>query len=302
MRWLIKNPAPSDSRRTKWGDYHFGRSLTKYLERLGHDVQTQYDPHWDEDASCDVVLVLRGKYASPPADVHAGALRVMWNISHPDDVELDEYESYDMVFVASRTLADSLGSMLHTPVLPLLQCTDLEEFGPPSDVDGPRTDIIFIGNTRDVERPGVLWAIDYGIRLKIWGRGWSDWSAGEYVVDDYFPNEDLGQLYARSRATLNDHWDDMKKYGFINNRIFDALACGLPVVSDWHDELHAMFPTGILYYRDRSEFDSCMEELLLNYPHVQREVTSASAMVRERFSFQQRAQVLAETVEATLLS
>jgi glycosyltransferase involved in cell wall biosynthesis len=298
MRWLIKNPAPSDSRRTKWGDYHFGRSLTKYLERLGHEVQTQYDPHWDEDASCDVVLVLRGKYAFPPTDIHKGALRVMWNISHPADVDLAEYASYDLVFVASRTMADRIGSELHTPVLPLLQCTDLEEFRPPSGADGSRTDIIFIGNTRDVERPGVVWALDYGIPLKIWGRGWNDWSAGKSVVGDYFPNEDLGQLYGRSRATLNDHWDDMKEYGFINNRIFDALACELPVVSDWHEELHAMFPTGILYYRDQNEFVACIEELLLNYPRVQREVRSVSAVVRERFSFQQRALVLAEAVEA----
>jgi len=302
VRWLIKNPAPSDSRRTKWGDYHFGRSLTKYLERLGHEVETQYDPHWSDDASCDVVLVLRGKYAFPTAGIHEGALRVMWNISHPADVDLDEYASYDLVFVASRTLAERLGPELTTPVLPLLQCTDLEEFSPPSDGDGARTDIIFIGNTRDAERPGVLWAIDYGIPLKIWGRGWSKWSAKEHVVGDYFPNEDLGQLYGRSRATLNDHWGDMREYGFINNRIFDALACELPVVSDWHEELHALFPTGILYYRDRSEFDSCMEELLLNYPQVQNEARLASAFVRERFSFQQRARVLAEAVEERISS
>lgn len=297
MRWLIKNPAPSDSRRAKWGDFHFGRSLTKYLTRMGHDVQTQYDPGWDEDADCDVVLLLRGKYQFPPG-LHSGALRVMWNISHPSDVSLEEYQTYDLVFVASTTWAEQLRAEIATPVAPLLQCTDLEEFRAPliSDTE-TRTDVIFIGNTREVERPGVLWAIDYGLPIKIWGRGWDRWSAQSHVVADYFPNEELGALYARSRATLNDHWDDMKKHGFINNRIFDALACELPVVSDWHDELHSIFPRGILLYRDREEFESSIDQLLLDHPRVQRETKEAATIVREQFSFEQRAKALAEAVE-----
>ena len=298
MRWLIKNPAPSDSRRTKWGDYHFGRSLSKYLVRLGHEVQTQYDPGWGEDAPCDIVLVLRGKYPFPPTAAHQGALRVMWNISHPSDVGIEEYETYDLVFVASRTWAERLQTEIETPVRPLLQCTDLEEFTPPlvEDVTG-RKDIVFIGNTRDVQRPGVLWAIEYGLPVKIWGRGWDHWSAGDHVVADYYPNEDLGSRYSRSRATLNDHWDDMKEYGFINNRIFDALACDLPVISDWHDELHSIFPQGILYYRDKGEFELCVERLLLEYPQVLDETREASRMVRGEYSFIVRAEEMAAVVK-----
>jgi glycosyltransferase involved in cell wall biosynthesis len=298
MRWLIKNPAPSDSRRTKWGDYHFGRSLSKYLVRLGHEVQTQYDPGWGEDAPCDIVLVLRGKYPFPPSPAHRDALRVMWNISHPSDVGFEEYETYDLVFVGSRSWAERLQTEIETPVRPLLQCTDLEEFNSPlvEDVTG-RKDIVFIGNTRDVQRPGVLWAVEYGLPVKIWGRGWDHWSAGDHVVADYYPNEDLGSLYSRSRATLNDHWDDMKEYGYVNNRIFDAIACGLPVISDWHSELQTMFPRGILLYRNKGEFVACIEELLLDYPSVFEQVRQLGVRVRDEFSFERRAADLVRAVD-----
>jgi Glycosyl transferases group 1 len=303
MHWLIKNPAPSDSRRTKWGDFHFGKSLAKYLERLGHEVTTQYDPGWGEELPCDVVLVLRGRYEFKPSANHQNAVRVMWNISHPADVSLDEYESFDLVFVASRPWAERLGSQIDTPVHPLLQCTDLELFNSSLvDRHAARSGIVFIGNTRSVERPGVLWALDYGLPLRIWGRGWDKWSTGEEVVADYFPNEDLGTLYSRSRATLNDHWDDMKDYGFINNRTFDALACGLPVISDWHDELYSMIPSGILYYQDRAEFEKCVDRLLLEYPRVLEEVQKASERVTQHFSFEDRVRELCDLVENALKS
>jgi glycosyltransferase involved in cell wall biosynthesis len=282
----------------KWGDFHFGRSLSKYLTRLGQEVSTQYDPGWDDDAPCDVVLVLRGKYPFPPGDIHRGALRVIWNISHPADVPIDEYRTYDLVCVASRPWAEGLQAQIDVPVVPLLQCTDLEEFRTPRVDDiGLRRDIVFIGNTRDIERPVVSWALEYGLPLKIWGRGWDRWSAGGHVVADYLPNEELGDLYARSRATLNDHWDDMKEYGFVNNRIFDAIACGLPVISDWHSELHTMFPRGILLYRNKGEFVACIEELLLDYPSVFEQVRQLGVRVRDEFSFERRAADLVRAVD-----
>lgn len=284
----------------KWGDYHFGRSLTKNLERLGHQVLTQYDPGWDEDMPCDVVLVLRGKYPFPPSAHHSGALRVMWNISHPAAVTPDEYDTYDLVLVGSRPWAQALDSKISRPVYPLLQCTDVEEFHPEAGAPpSARRDFVFVGNTRDVERPVVRWAIDFGLPLKIWGRGWGEYGMGSHVVADYLPNEDLGALYARSRVTINDHWEDMKEYGFINNRIFDALACGTPVISDWHQELHSLIPEGLLLYRDRREFDDCVTDLLLTYPQVLESARRMGEKIRADFSFAARAAQLTELVLQT---
>lgn len=300
MKWVIKNPAPSDSRRHKWGDFHFGRSLTKYLERLGHDVVTHYDPGWDEDEPADVVLLLRGKYPFPPSPVHRGALRVMWNISHPAGVSPQEYETHDLVGVASRPLARRLRERLDVEVHPLLQCTDTEEFQPPNSNHG-REGIVFIGNSRDAERPGVLWALRYGIPLRIWGRGWAQFGVHpDRMQGDYFPNEGLGELYARSHATLNDHWPDMKEHGFVNNRIFDALACGLPVVSDWHEELESLVSSGLLFYRNAAEFEVCMERVLLDHPSLLAAVEEAGDIVRAQFSFERRTEELVALTEDRL--
>ncbi len=297
MKWVIKNPTPMDSRLKKWGDYHFGRCLTKYLRRLGHEVETDYHPEWESNRKGDVVLVLRGKYPFGRPPGNKDSIYVMWNISHPSAVELEEYESYDLVLVASEPWAKKLSKKIKTPVYALLQCTDTEEFFPQDLNSGEaRKDFVFVGNTRDVRRECIIWAIDFGLPLKVCGRGWSKWLARKYVVSQYVDNEELGKLYSRARATLNEHWPDMKKYGFINNRIFDALACGLPVISDYHEELIELFPREILYFRNRQEFESCIERMLFSYPEIEEGVQSAIQRVQKDFSFKQRAEVLSDLI------
>ncbi|MEQ8927957.1 MAG: hypothetical protein RLO81_19225, partial [Fulvivirga sp.] len=213
MKWVIKNPAPLDSRQEKWGDFHFGRSLTKYLERLGEEVITDYDGEWENDHQEDVVLVLRGKY---PYKVKKEVINIMWNISHPADVSMEEYSSYDLVLVASNSFSEKLKKDLSIPVEPLLQCTDTEEFKPSNLDHFIRKDFVFVGNTRSVKRPGVLWSVDLGLPLKVWGRGWKEYIPKSHIVADYIENQQLGELYAQSKVIINDHWDDMKEFGFIN--------------------------------------------------------------------------------------
>lgn len=300
MKWLIKNPAPTDSRQSKWGDFHFGRSLTKYLRRLGDDVESHYHPNWSATSDADIVLILRGKYPYK-LQSKGDPLHVMWNISHPGSVSFEEYNEYDLVFVASNSHAEFLQRSISTPAMPLLQCTDLEEFYPDrAETEGKREGVVFAGNTREVNRPSVHWAIDYGLALRIWGRGWDALVPEDYIVSEYIENAQLGQLYNHSLATLNDHWPDMKKHGFINNRIYDALAVGLPIISDYHEALYRMFPKAILYYRNREEFERCVEELLLNYHAVSKRAANCSSIIQQDFSFESRAKELRSRVLAQL--
>jgi hypothetical protein len=297
MKWRIKNPAPIGPRLTKWGDYHFGASLAKCLRALGEQVDTDFDPQWETDAPADVVLVLRGKHTYTP---RPGPLHVMWNISHPGDVSLDEYRGYDLVFIASEAHAQQVARQISGRVRPLLQCTDTELFRADTCANGaPRAGYIFVGNSRNAERPCVPWALETGFPLRVWGRMWSRWiDTRKHLVAEYIDNEALGALYRGARATLNDHWPDMKTYGFINNRIFDALACGLPVISDYHEALHRLFPNEILYYRTREDLHECLRELILNYPCIKARVDRLQPLIAEEFSFAKRAGTLVDAVYA----
>ena len=60
------------------------------------------------------------------------------------------------------------------------------------------------------------------------GEGWPDLTVASRQV----PNAELGRLYASAGVVLNDHWADMRRDGFVSNRLFDAAACGARVLSD----------------------------------------------------------------------
>lgn len=291
MKIIIKNPAPTDLRQKKWGDYHFGRCLVKYFNRLGAEVKTHYKSDWQKKDSADAIIVIRGKFPYQPKSRH---IYILWIISHPGTITAEECEAYDAVCVASYTHAESLKQEISVPVFPLLQCTDHEEFSDSSIKY--REEIVFVGNTRGVPRDCVIWAIEYGLPLKIWGRGWEQLIDPEHIVADYINNEDLGKLYAHAKFTFNDHWNDMRSLGYINNRILDVISCGLPVISDFHEELHRLFPDEILYYSSKENFFSCVEQMLIAYPEYQNKLSALAPLVKKEFSFESRAKFIFDLI------
>jgi|GEM_PF-4220447 len=294
MKLIIKNPAPNDHRMKKWGDYHFGRSLSKYLTRSGIEVVTHYKSQWGKIEKGDAVLVLRGKYPYHP---DSATKNIVWVYSHPASITGRELEPYDAVCVASEYHAVELKKTVNKPIFSLLQCTDPEEFNL-SARNQERAGAIFVGNTRNIPRPCVQWAIEYGLDLRVWGRGWDEFIDTKYVMGGYISNEELGGLYQRSRFTINDHWNDMAAFGYINNRVFDALACGLPVISDHHDSLQEKFPDEILYYKNRDDFFRSLDTMQRDYDLMAEKTSSANRTVIDEFSFEKRAAQLIELINS----
>jgi hypothetical protein len=174
-----------------------------------------------------VVVHLRGLVPSVPVQ---GAVNALWIISHPDDVTIDECERFDLVFVASEPFAEQLAPAVEPTVIPLLQAAAAERFA--HDVLSARPhNLVFVGNTRGVERCGVQWALEAGLPLEIWGQGWSG-EAQDRVVADLLDNRELPALYSASKLVLCEHWPDMKDAGFVSNRVFEAAAAGALPIAD----------------------------------------------------------------------
>lgn len=221
----------------------------------------------------------------------------MWNISHPDNISKDEYELYDAVCIGSRYYADKLKEELSVPIYSLEQCTDTDLFYP--EASDKKHNYIFVGNSRGVPRECVMWSVDMRLPIEIWGGGWEPFLGKDCpnVVGINVPNDRLPDLYRTSYATINDHWDDMLKYQFINNRIFDSVACGLPVITDYCEDLYKIFGDNILYYRNEEEFRQCILKLEDNYPEIKKNTLSMWDMIRKEYSFEARAKQLLDIVK-----
>lgn len=295
--WVIKCPAPDSEKKVRWGDYAYAVALKRYLDRMGKYTVIDLYEDWNCEEDADVVLVLRGREFYRPDRRNEKCLYIMWNISHPEMVTEEEYQLYDVICVGSLHYAKELQKKITVPVVPLLQCTDTELFYPDQEAEKHRgKDYLFIGNSRNVARPCVLWAVKDKLPLKIWGAGWKAMLGPDktMVQDVFIENSDIPALYRSARVTLNDHWKDMLDYQFVNNRIFDALACGLPVISDCCDELREIFPDAVLYYSNQEEFKKCVAQLENDYDAIKARVDAQWPMIKEKYSFEARARELVE--------
>ena len=298
--WVIKCPAPDSEKKVRWGDYAYAVALKRYLDRMGKYTVIDLYEDWNCEEDADVVLVLRGREFYRPDRRNEKCLYIMWNISHPEMVTEEEYQLYDVICVGSLHYAKELQKKITVPVVPLLQCTDTELFYPDQEAEKHRgKDYLFIGNSRNVARPCVLWAAKDKLPLKIWGAGWKAMLGPDktMVQDVFIENSDIPALYRSARVTLNDHWKDMLDYQFVNNRIFDALACGLPVISDCCDELREIFPDAVLYYSNQEEFQKCVAQLENDYDAIKARVDAQWPMIKEKYSFEARAKELVEIAE-----
>lgn len=290
--WVIKAGFPNEPVKRLWSEYAFSNSLKKYLERLGVCVFIESYDEWYEDDTADVVVVLRGHKEYFPVRKNKDCVYIMWNLSHPSTITDEEYNSYDMVCIGSEIYAERIESRLRVPVRILPMCADTEIFFPdPEEKEEKKYDWVFVGNSRYVKRKSVAWSIAHNIPLKIWGANWEKVlpESAEYVVAENIPNDDLPKLYRNAKVTVDDHYEDMALYGFINTRIIEAAACGLPVISDYSEGLNRMFGDAVLSYRNENEFVEQTNRIFKDYDTVKKKIKELWPVIKEKYSFEARA-------------
>ena len=63
---------------------------------------------------------------------------------------------------------------------------------------------------------------------------------------------------------MNDHWEDMREMDFPSNRIFDALACGTFVISDYMSCIDSLFDGNVVTYDNVNDLDEKIKYYLDN--------------------------------------
>ncbi|KQT56194.1 hypothetical protein ASG52_24270 [Methylobacterium sp. Leaf456] len=251
LRIAIKIAAPSLERVEGWGDWYFARSLRRELEALGHTVRIDCLDMWNDAQTHgdDAVLAIRGLSRYRP---RKDQINLLWIISHPDMISAEELGEYDHVFAASEVFVRHFDRIVKKPVEFLPQCTDPQIFHPEAQAPAPGQELVFVGNSRRVRRQVVAGAVASGLPLRIYGLDWKGVVPDANLMDGTVRNEMVGDLYRGAGIVLNDHWDDMRRWGFISNRLFDAVACGVPVVSDAIEGLETL-TSGIIRTFGREE-------------------------------------------------
>ncbi len=295
LSFCIRIAVPDWEAASRGGDAALARSLARSLARRGHEAIVQVSGEAGDPLgeSMDVLLVLRGRATGEPKP---GRLNLLWLISHPEEVEPAELERYDRVLVASRPYAQELASLIRPPVEPLLQFTDPGVFQPDMNAE-QKHPVAFVGNWRGEFRRIVWDAIQVGRPPALYGRGW-DLLVPEHAIAEHFPHQELASLYSACEILLCDHWDDMRRHGFISNRVFDALACETFVIADDNEAIAEELPDAVPTYSSQADLREKLDRYLADPDERRRMACRGRELVLAQHTVEQRVDRLLEIAAA----
>lgn len=296
LRWSLKISSIPGPRGDMWGDTHFAESLRRALERAGQSVAIYRHSSHEVAATAfdDVVLSLRGLTRVKPMP---GKVNVLWVISHPEMVTEGEIAEFDLVFAASMSWAARMTAETGRTVHPLLQATDTTRFNTSVPAVEQKGAVFVGGCPPNRPRPIVFDAITAGVPMAVYGPGWEGNIPDELLGGSYVENDQLCGVYRGSTRVLADHWRDMAAEGFLQNRLFDAVAAGCRVVSDVVPDVDTIFRGAVQVYRSSDDLARLCGEAGDAFFPGDDDMEAIARLVAEEHSFDRRAQQLIEAVE-----
>jgi len=294
----IKIPVPYWDVAYKWGDYHMAIALKKEFEAVGCKTIIQILPEWNNeyDDDCDVVIVLRGMHKYQPKRKH---FNILWHISHPDKITIEEYNSYDYVFIASSLWYNKMKKLCSVPVEVMLQCTDTELFYH-YPAKKYRTELLFVGNARKEPRKILRDLLPTERELRVYGANWNEYIDKKYIFGEYIPNHKLNKAYSSCKILLNDHTEEMKKNGFISNRLFDGFASGAFIISDKVKGAEEVFGDALVTYKTPEELKHLIKMYVKNKELRREKAREGCRIVREYHTFQKRVNRFLQVIRENL--
>ncbi len=286
-----------------WGDWYTAHELgdafaaqgweVVYAERRGH--------RWYElPDDVDVVIGLLDSFDVRRAPT--GAVTIAWVrnwverwMSHP------WFDAYDQVVASSHLAAEALArfALREPPVLPL--ATNPERFQPGAASVTFRADYAFTGNNWGFGR-SVLGDLDVrtGERFLLFGKNWREEPLALRYWRGHLPYELLPDVYRSVDILLDDTAHHTLPHGFVNSRVFDALACGTLVVSNNPIGSAELFGGLLPTYRDGRELRELLDRYLGDEAARRELADKLRATVLERHTYGQRAREFAELAMATV--
>ncbi len=291
FHWLIQISAPSGEESKKWGDTYFANELAGSLRNLDQEVKVIYR---DEDPllfvkANTILLNLRGIL---PLPTFPNALNMIWIISHPNQLTKYELKKYELVFAASEIWAAEKSKKWKMEIKPLLQATNPKKFNTEVSKAAVYDRFLFVGNTRGTFRKSVKALSQSTKDFSVIGKGWEKFLSNKNILKEFIENSELSAEYRKSKYVLSDHWNDMAKNGFIANRIFDAVASGARVISDYVPGSRKIFGKSLVEFKSPKELSKIFNEDLQSMFGTQSELDENAKIIQNQHNFDQRAEVL----------
>jgi len=196
-------------------------------------------------------------------------------VSEPDAIRAFDLSGYDGILAFGETLSEVYRRWGWTNVWTWHEAADTRHFHPPA-TEWERTGLVWIGNWGEGERTAELEsylfrpARDASLPLDIYGVRYPPEALAllnRYGVTykGWLPNARAPQVFARHIATIHvpRHFYTEVLPGIPTIRVFEALACGIPLLSAPWDDSENLFRVGedFLMLRTGDEMTGALRDI-----------------------------------------
>lgn len=265
---------------------------------------------WNEPKIVDAILSVRDKYGCRALfhDTHHRAS------STPEALQRLQVNRFDGVLAFGESLRQIyLQRWGMTKVWTLHEAADTSIFRPLSMEK--KTDVAWVGNWGDEERTRELKEfliapathlyrsrfVVYGVRYP--DEGLQALSDAGIVYRGYLPNLSAPCVYAESLMTLHVPRREYANAlaGIPTIRVFEALACGIPLVSAPWQDTEKLFRSGdFRMVNDGQEMIQAIHELMVDEKARKQQALQGLEIIRQRHSCAHRAEQLTQICEELL--
>jgi len=215
-------------------------------------------------------------------------------LTHP------ELDRFDAILCSSPAAADEFERHFAGPVHVLPIGVDLELFQSGKGAIPRRVGVVSTvnqwGRERDVFRALRSMPIDFPLRI----HGQSAGLPSELAPYDQGPVHffELPRVYWGARVVLDDFNRTTVGWGAVNSRVFEAIAAGALPVTNSARGLDSLGLSDVPTYNSPEELNPLLDRLLGDIDATEALVEKLVAVVKERHSFEERAEDFARITAA----
>jgi spore maturation protein CgeB len=235
--------------------------------------------------------------------------------SSPDQIRLFGIDQFDGVLAFGESLRRIYQQQFGIRnVWTLHEAADTTIFHPHAHVK-KTTDVVWIGNWGDGERSSEICEFllkpatalanrnftIYGVRYPEEGRAALNEAGVRY--GGYLPNLDAPSIYAAARLTVHIPRQQylLAMTGIPTIRVFEALACGIPLISAPWEDTEELFREGdFIFVKNGDEMKRAMEKLLNHESAANAQALRGLETILSRHTCRHRAEELTSICEEVL--
>jgi len=235
-----------------YGDYWFGHDLGNELKNKNLKVMYSF-LNYPLLYKAGVNIIIRGHLQQ----LNLMDKNIFW-LAYPSHVNekqsVTDYaqsvarlcKNFNALVVSSKKVYEQIKTQCPT-LYYIPQFTNIHKFYDDFE-EKFKSDVLFIGNAH-FERIAPTLVYKAGLPIDIYGQYWDKGVA----KDTYIDNRILRKYYSSAKIVLNDTLPTMKKYGFINNRVYDVTASGGFLISDYMKEIEEIYGDSIPMWKTENE-------------------------------------------------